>query len=147
MFRDKSLLSLILAILTLTAVFCGDTAFAQSVGSDEFYSSDDDQNKGRPFRDIPPKYPECADLVSQHWEMTDELYALAEERRGSVDPESRQTTQEINDLASQRSEVTREIQTCVRGASKNRLLKAKIERNVQLPPEETKRRNGVRHEY
>lgn len=73
---------------TLTIVFWSGLALAQPVGHDEFYSSDENQNKGRPFRHIPPKYPECADLVCQYWEMTDGLHALAEELRQSVRPES-----------------------------------------------------------
>lgn len=116
---------------------------AQPVGNDEFSSNNDHQNTGRPFRDIPSKYPECADPVYEYWEKTDELKAKAEERRQAVDPESHQITQEINDLAAERTDVGKDIQDCIREVHDNRRktnrtpLQARIEKNVELIPEET----------
>ncbi|MGD9850073.1 MAG: hypothetical protein AB7T38_02280 [Nitrospirales bacterium] len=150
--RIKFPLAVTLFLVSTLVTFClSSLAWTQPVGNDEFYSSDRNQNTGRPFRDIPPRYPECAGLVHEYWSRTDELYAKAEERRGAVDPRSRQITKEINALAKERSEVGRAIQDCVRDASVNRretagkldedseqrpLLKGEVKEIVEIPSDE-----------
>jgi hypothetical protein len=81
------------------------------------FASDSGENQGRPFRDIPERYPDCADLVYEYWQQSDEIEALAEERRTAVDPESSQIADQINDLAAERNNTGDAIIDCVRDAT------------------------------
>ncbi|MCB0345092.1 MAG: hypothetical protein KDD66_08235, partial [Bdellovibrionales bacterium] len=117
----KRSLTLHLGLFALSVViYCG-SASAQ----DEFHSSNSgdvfSSNSGtkKPnnthFWDrLRRDYPTCTDPVNKHFEITVELYELAEKRRHTCCEASTQITREVNKLAKVRNDVWREIQACIR---------------------------------
>jgi hypothetical protein len=69
---------------------------------------------GRPFSNVPAAHPDCAGLVHEYWAMTDELDALFEQRKQSVNPEATEIGKQINEKAKERGEVGDQILECVK---------------------------------
>jgi len=90
------------------------------VMADEFSSGQNTQNnKKRPFRQYLTQTPECAGLIRQFWQLTDDIEAKGEQWRTTTNPEREQLRQEQDKLIKQRGKVHQQIMNCIRNAAQN----------------------------
>ncbi len=86
-----------------------------------------------PFKDVPPLYPECAGLVEQFDTMTDQLYALSDERRVSHSPRTDEIDREMLALENVRGGVGQQIRDCRQASieAKERARVARLQGKVE----------------
>jgi hypothetical protein len=99
----------IFCLLMCLVLFSG----GKRVFSDEFASSD---KQGRPYVHIYETYDDCKGAVQKHWDLDDEIDALAEQLRTAVDPERSDIKKQIDEKTEERSAVEDEIHDCVQSA-------------------------------
>jgi hypothetical protein len=131
MTRTRAQASTAVSVTTIASALLAVAASSAGAQTGETFAASSHRETS-PFKDVPPLYPECAGFVEQFDTMTDQLYALSDERRVSHSPRVDEIDREMLALENERGGVADRIRACRQASieAKERARLAKLHGQV-----------------